>query len=402
MPKENIRNKKDRKDQKQTLKQSIDKNISSVVNAMIKLPQFLLKSAKNIAPNSRIKTEPTVHLGRINKQINNLEEIGKLILPLREKAYTESKALYETLSVDINSQKEERAYRRDVQKILDKMTYDKIEAYKDLTIIRCINGFYIKDKRDYAILDDTGMCYEVAIKTALLLQMMFPDRKYKLGQDTKRPSGWNHFFVVEEQKDSQQFIIDPSKNKMGMLAETGQWDNTNVVYKIDQLRELSNENLTPTNSIVRIKNKSIKNRVFPYLAIQEDDRLLPLLSPRHFGEGENLPPFSLCLQFHTSSLYPVLYCNKHGYVLSEDIDLDDVYSYFQRKRVNLPKPVLERILDMWKTIQDKDNFKYSLLTVDLYRKKDNVKNTIKNNVNKTINSLLKIIPVLNNKIKNKN
>jgi hypothetical protein len=309
--------------------------------------------------------------------LGNYRELGEILPQIAEQLKTKreqtnqsnkTSAILQALRVDINplfgEQTRQINYQTNVQRILNCMKYDKIEAYKNAKITRCTDGFIFEEERDFDITqgDDTGMCYELAIKTASWLSIMYPDNQYIIGEDKKRPSGWNHFFVVDE---SNNLIIDPSKDKIGKLDKTGQWDKTQINYKIDETGPIHQPIQTQKKIDTQIIKKDSQGHNW--------SRKLPIISPRHFQIETDIDPFGVCIEFNSLYQNPFICVSREGKKnvfcsLSSNLSTKKVYEYFKNYDIEIPIKIVERIVDMWQTIVQKGNFKTVDYTIKEYQK----------------------------------
>ncbi|MDX1919871.1 MAG: hypothetical protein SFU25_03955 [Candidatus Caenarcaniphilales bacterium] len=323
------------------------------------------KASPRLKLNSVKSTQSTVQLADLTRHLGDYNKIGEVLFPVVEKMDIGQGALRQALQIDIT-----KTYEENVQRILDCMRYDKIDDYAEgLHIARCKDGFSVNYKMNFDILNDFGMCYELASKTAAWLQIMYPEKIYRIGQDKERPSGWNHCFVLEERPDEEYFVIDPSKNRMGRLSETGEWDKSGKNYTLDELRQVHSSGNAEVVVFLRIKEKDSEGKFF----------ILPLLSPRHFHEDSNIEPFGISLLFNTESNFPFLFVqfpkvSGEGFSLYPLISLTDLTQSLSNRGIHLPSEVVERILDMWRKIYDKGNYRFSDKTIKEYEGEFNQKN----------------------------
>jgi hypothetical protein len=326
-----------------------------------------------------METRHSIQLAEVTANLSDYKKLGETLLPLAQnlreeiqstrnkllennsqeqspKDQTSSFAILESMQIDTD-----KTYIQNIQRILDTMRYDKIEAYKHAKIIRCSDGFVFVDENDFDITDDTGMCYELACKAATWLKIMYPENHYLIAEDKRRPSGWNHFYIIDSTKS---LIIDPSKNKIGKLDETGKWDSTNVNYCTSGIRGIHSHRHIKKHIESITKKKDGKNKTYHKA----------LISPRHFGIESDIQPFGTSLVFRTEFDKPFLYLIKNNqnkkilYQLEENTDPEEMQTWLREKEFEVPLEILQRIVDMWKTICQKGNFKTVPFTVDEYQK----------------------------------
>ncbi len=312
----------------------------------------------SIKLNNTKSQEIISNLSDVSIYFGDYDKLSEKLLPLSVVKEFRQSALAEIWRVEID-----KSYNDNVQRILDKLKYDKIESFKDsLKVTKCVDGYVINCNNNIEIIDDTGMCYELALRAGFLLQVMYPDNQYLLAEDPKRPSGWNHFFILDIKNN---LIIDPSKNMIGKLEETGQWDDSGVNYNLDNKYNLDNEiqqsKKQNTNVSVKVKEDKSSSTV-----------RYPLISPRHFEKNSNITPFGISLMFNTDYNLPILYmvstdC-EYGIVLEPNIEPQRIQQDFKSKNIFVPLDVIKRIVDMFESILSNGNFVTSELTVDDFNK----------------------------------
>jgi hypothetical protein len=190
----------------------------------------------------------------------------------------------------------------------------------------------------------------LAVKTATWLQLMYPENQYIVAEDKRRPSGWNHFYVFDF---THQLVIDPTKNKIGLLSDTGKWDKTNINYRMD----------TASNIFQYLDESSISDMTTGLVAnfyTSTGSASLPLIGPRHFDSKSNITPFGVTLNIYGASQCPFLSVKTYDGRKTEcpiykGIDADDVYGAFQQKNVDMPLDVITRITNMWNIVCEKGN-----------------------------------------------
>jgi hypothetical protein len=250
-------------------------------------------------------------------------------------------AFLESLRVDIGI----FSYVDNVQRILNLMEYDKIEAYKKLIFCKLKDGVQLINFRNFRLADDTGNCFELAIKSAVWLTFMYPDNTYNVVEDKKRPSNWNHFYIFDEEHD---LVIDPTKNRIGPLSETGQWDKSNVVYRKDK-------SFTVFDFLDENYIADITTGVSGNFYTNTGQISLPLIGPRHFAPDSNIMPFGVTLNIYGKFQCPVLGVKTYD---GQNIEhpIHSIYSpknmvdFFQNEGIDIPLSVVTRVLDMWTSI----------------------------------------------------
>jgi hypothetical protein len=320
-------------------------------------------------------TEPSPQIGYIAGDLGNHFIHRRLIEWSIE---CPDSALNEIMKCHLNTRADNKfnltSYLADVQRILDRLVYDTIDDYRSAVYIKCSDGCIFVTIDDHDIRKNNGMCYRLAIKGATLVKLMYPDRQIMIGHDLERPSGWNHFFIIDmtdhiggnsHLNRDQILVIDPSKNKIGKLNTTGAWDKTGIDYELNEIIEIELSNDVTQQHICMV-------------GPEDTLKLLPLISTRHLHSSYQTLPFGINLALTTTDDLPQICFEINGTLHITPINQISTDTIDRLIDLGLPtthkelEPILSRIRCMWKAIEQNNNYIRTKLTCNEYISKSHI------------------------------